>query len=190
MGRSVKNSLWYVKVDSLGKTLLFTWSKSDKNWLRSGASNTTHSKNYFCPTFGWPEKPLLTSENNQPIKFLKEKRVDQSEHGNFVGKSSKIWASDAKCQTATLVHACWTSRHFYNRDSRFIVVTEKMNILILGRPTSLVRENRILPLPKSIQASVNCFLSSHESDDHSPVVPLTNTLVTPKASKSGHYKCI
>ena len=42
-----KISCGYVKVDGLGETLLITQTKSDKNWLRYGASNTTRSKHDF-----------------------------------------------------------------------------------------------------------------------------------------------
>ena len=31
--------------------------------------------------------PPVTSQNNQPIKFVKEKRVHQSDYGDFVGQS-------------------------------------------------------------------------------------------------------
>ena len=40
----------YVKLGGLGETLLFTRTKSDKNWPRYGAFNTTRSKQDFCPT--------------------------------------------------------------------------------------------------------------------------------------------
>ena len=69
----------------------------------------------------------------------------QSDHDVLHGE---IWASDAKCQTATLVH------QFYNRSSRFnvlIIVTERKYNFILGRPTSpvgdswVVLRQRILP---------------------------------------------
>ena len=45
----------------------------------------------------------VTSQNNQLIKFVKEQRVDQTEHRDFVGERSKYYS---KCQTATRVHTC------------------------------------------------------------------------------------
>ena len=44
------SKIGHVKVDGLGETLLFTGTKSDKSWPRYGASNTTRSKQDFCPT--------------------------------------------------------------------------------------------------------------------------------------------
>ena len=39
----------YVKINSLGETLLYIRRKLDKNWPRTEASNTTHSKYDLCP---------------------------------------------------------------------------------------------------------------------------------------------
>ena len=71
-----KISRGYIKVDSLGGKLLFTRTKSDKNWPRYGASNTTRSKQDFCPTLAELKSPTKlaipsSSQNNQPIKFVK-----------------------------------------------------------------------------------------------------------------------
>ena len=52
--------------------LLFTQTKSDKNWPRYGASNTTRSKQDFCPALADLKSPIpSTSQDNQPIKFVK-----------------------------------------------------------------------------------------------------------------------
>ena len=75
-------SLGYVKVDSLEETLLFTQSKSDK------IGRVQHTQKWFLSDFGWPEKPSkASSENNQTINFVNEKRVNQSDHGDLVGES-------------------------------------------------------------------------------------------------------
>ena len=66
----------------------------------------------------------------QPIKFVKENRVDQSDHGDFVGEKKYERA------IPRAKHAC----HFYNKG--FIV----LNVVtgrkyILGRPMSLVKDS-------------------------------------------------
>ena len=78
-------------------------------------------------------------------------------------KAQKIWSSDAKCQTTTLVHMCQTSRHFYNRSGRFIVlivVTEKKYILILRMPTSPVRDWGYMLRQRILQGY--CFFKTYE----------------------------
>ena len=58
-----KVSRGYVQVDGLGETLLFTRSKSNKNWPITGASNTTDSK-IILSDLGWFEL------NYTPLKIL------------------------------------------------------------------------------------------------------------------------
>ena len=62
-----KISRVYVKEDKMGETLLVTRSESDKH---AGTQGTRFS--------------IL--DNNQPIKFVKEKRVDQSDHVVSLGE--------------------------------------------------------------------------------------------------------
>ena len=87
-----KISRGYVEIDGLGGTLLFTRTKSDKNWPRYGASYATRSKNDFCPTL---------AELKSPAKLA-------SSNSNVSTNRIMLCASDAECQTATLVHACQT----------------------------------------------------------------------------------
>ena len=63
---------------------------------------------------------LVTSQNNQPIKLVKEQRVDQSEHGDFVGERSKFKTSGAKHQI---------DRTTPSREKRYLW---KTGVLILG----------------------------------------------------------
>ena len=111
-----------LKVDSLGETLLFTQSKSDKNWP------------------------------NQPIKFVKEKRVTNLITEISLEKAQKIWTGDAKCQTATLKSRVI----FTTRGSGFnvwIVVTVLIVVYFNswkayvtgGRESTFVLRQRILP---------------------------------------------
>ena len=44
----------------------------------------------------------VTSQNNQPINLVKKQRVDQSEHGDFLGERSKLRTSDASTKLSEL----------------------------------------------------------------------------------------
>ena len=97
--------------------------------------------NGFCPTLA-----DLKSQVKLPRR-LRQRTINQLNWSRKNVSTNRIteilsekaqnkWASDAKCQTATLVHTCWTSRHFDSRFILLIVVTEK------GRTTSPVEELR------------------------------------------------
>ena len=74
------------------KTLLLTRPDQNRTKIGRKLGRLTHSKNDFVrlADFGWPEKSskacsIVTSKNNNPIKFVEEKRadrVDQSNHGD------------------------------------------------------------------------------------------------------------
>ena len=109
-----KVSRGYVKVGGLGKHCFLPNQNRTKLAEDWGFQNNALKKLLFSD-FGWPEKPIkasspLTSENNQPIKFVKENVSTNWITDISSVKTQKIWASDSRCQTATLVH----TRHFYN----------------------------------------------------------------------------
>ena len=75
---SVKNSCGYVE-DSLLEETLVTQSKSDKNWVRIQLTQKMIFVRLSLTRKA--KRTLLASDvgESQPIGFVKEKRVDQSE---------------------------------------------------------------------------------------------------------------
>ena len=84
-----------------GETLILP----DQNPARIGVQHNS-SKNDLSPTLAYLKSRSkasspFTSENNQPIKFVKEQGVDTNQITEIsLEKAQKIWASDANCQTA------------------------------------------------------------------------------------------
>ena len=76
----------YVEVDRLGETgvpLLFIWSKSDKNWQRTGASNTNHWKVIFVrlwliwkakQSFLTSHRRIINESNSSSIETCRSSR--------------------------------------------------------------------------------------------------------------------
>ena len=145
-----------MKVDGLGETLLFTRTKSDKNWPRYGASNTTRSKQDFCPALAdlikaqYRLRHRTINQSNSSNRNV-SKCVDQSDHKDFLLTQPR---SDSKLITVTPMRARKISCHFYKgaREIKkacvylflqhiFIGMPAcacGMFTLILGRATSLV----------------------------------------------------
>ena len=104
-----------MKVDGLGETLLFTRTKSDKNWPRYGASNTTRSKQDFCPALAdlikaqYRLRHRTINQSNSSNRNV-SRCVDQSDHKDILRAHPR---SGSKLITATPMRARKISCHFY-----------------------------------------------------------------------------
>ena len=96
------------------------------------SSNTTLPKKRFLSVFGWPEKPSkaslpITSQNNHPIKFVKNQRVDQSERERERERESTFYFSDS------LRHrSCWDSVFCrvigFSKHAKFACLTRRFSV--------------------------------------------------------------
>ena len=138
-----KISRGYVKVDGIGETLLFAPNKIEQKWAENWGVQYNSLKNDFSTTLADQKSPAKLATG-----YVKEQSTNQIRQGatcrligtrRFRKREIKIYEQAMPSSNQQRLCTRIKPRVIRRQSLHFLIVmTERMYILILGRPTSPV----------------------------------------------------